>query len=489
MSGNCDQEEPLEPLRKRQKQESEPEQSRERPREMDTEEKKVRGRPASITLYGGFAKIEHKKYYGPDTIEKGKRIVDHVANIREVKEWNQVTQEYDTVITATCIREMNITNCPYSVRLMLNKERQVTDAFCGAKVQPCPTGGQGNCKHVAATVDHVNQERTTSKTDESQAWLKPSDQILRLYPKGETVQELFVGKKGEAWNFKPNQEKLEHMANLLKKHNLTSSSMYKSVKVDKTAVQTVTEERKEVHPMIIEMLGKKLQMITTPDFPKKLWVSVPPNYQTFYMSSIDLMPGEAEKIFKETLGQSVNKRWYEERANRITASTAHRIAKANKSDTRIVYMYPELAKEKKRKISHNHKNFRYGRDMEPKARAAYEEIYNAKVHEAGLVVCPEQPWLACSPDGFIIDEVEDTLTLLEIKCPISCRNQKIKVDYLEYQLCPVEGTMIPKLKTSSEYFLQVQLQLYLCKAKKCHFFVFSTADQIKIDIDIDTHFL
>ena len=49
-------------------------------------------RPPSITLCGGFAKVEHKKYYGPDTIQKGKKIVDHVANIREVRTWNTGAQ-------------------------------------------------------------------------------------------------------------------------------------------------------------------------------------------------------------------------------------------------------------------------------------------------------------------------------------------------------------------------------------------------------------
>ena len=104
----------------------------------EPEQEQVRGRPASITLYRGFAKIEHKKYYGPDTIEKGKKIVDHVANVREIKEWNKITKEYETVITATCIREMNITNHPYQVRLVLDRERKVSDAYCGAKAQPPP---------------------------------------------------------------------------------------------------------------------------------------------------------------------------------------------------------------------------------------------------------------------------------------------------------------------------------------------------------------
>ena len=69
-------------------------------------------RPPWITLCGGFAKVEHKKYLGPDTIQKGKRIVDYVANIREVRTWNTTSKEYDSVITSTCLREMTLQSIP-----------------------------------------------------------------------------------------------------------------------------------------------------------------------------------------------------------------------------------------------------------------------------------------------------------------------------------------------------------------------------------------
>lgn len=41
----------------------------------------------------------------------------------------------------------------------------------------------------------------------------------------------------------------------------------------------------------------------------------------------------------------------------------------------------------------------YGVAMEPKARVAFQKEYEVTVAEFGLVVCPEEPWLACSPDG------------------------------------------------------------------------------------------
>ena len=44
-----------------------------------------RGRKV-ITLFGGFSRIEHPEYGSPDSIQKGKKITDHIANIREVIE-------------------------------------------------------------------------------------------------------------------------------------------------------------------------------------------------------------------------------------------------------------------------------------------------------------------------------------------------------------------------------------------------------------------
>jgi hypothetical protein len=46
-----------------------------------------------------------------------------------------------------------------------------------------------------------------------------------------------------------------------------------------------------------------------------------------------------------------------------------------------------------------------------------------------------------------------------------------------------------KLKKTHSYFFQVQVQMYLCKAAKCHFFVFSPVDSLLIEIEYDRDFL
>ena len=88
----------------------------------------------------------------------------------------------------------------------------------------------------------------------------------------------------------------------------------------------------------------------------------------------------------------------------------------------------------------------------------------------------------------MIDSNNDII-VLEIKCPIRCREDKINVDYVEYLLSPEDGTMRPSLKKTDPYYMQIQLQLYLCKAKICHLFIFSMADHLKIDVEYDSAFL
>jgi len=56
---------------------------------------------------------------------------------------------------------------------------------------------------------------------------------------------------------------------------------------------------------------------------------------------------------------------------------------------------------------------KYGIQNEGRAREAYEEMTKSKVREVGVLISPDVPWLAASPDGVVDDN--GTLGLLEIK--------------------------------------------------------------------------
>lgn len=129
---------------------------------------------------------------------------------------------------------------------------------------------------------------------------------------------------------------------------------------------------------------------------------------------------------------------------------------------------------------------RYGQNMEPQARQAYERYFSCTVIRMGLVVCKPQPWLCCSLDGFI----REGRRLLEIKCPYTCRDRPIcsgtgdpHVKYIE---C-TDGML--RLKTSHPYYTQVQVCMYVVNVNQCDFFVYSPAGHVCITVTKDDSLL
>ena len=193
----------------------------------------------------------------------------------------------------------------------------------------------------------------------------------------------------------------------------------------------------------------------------------------FYKENIVLTSVQATKLCQLTVLQN-NSHWYNARQPRITASEAHKIVKARTPHTRLKYFAGNQS-------SIPLENFKYGHEMEGPALKKYEEVTNNKVSRAGIVVKLDQCYLGASPDGLVIDE-NDELIVVEVKCPISCKDKKIVVEYLT-----VTGTrpLTYGIDKKHPYFTQVQLLMHCCGAKKCHFFVYSSADYTLVPVDYD----
>lgn len=91
----------------------------------------------------------------------------------------------------------------------------------------------------------------------------------------------------------------------------------------------------------------------------------------------------------------------------------------------------------------------HGTLLEPFVRDLYDQKFNRKSHEIGLVQHREYPWLGASPDGVTEDGI-----LVEIKCPMS---RKIEPN-------------VPK-----HYLPQVQLQLEITDLEECDFVQYKPA--------------
>lgn len=63
---------------------------------------------------------------------------------------------------------------------------------------------------------------------------------------------------------------------------------------------------------------------------------------------------------------------------------------------------------------------KYGQIQEKHAKNAYRQHIAdwSEVIDYGLAVCPNNSWLACSPDGVVLQNSRP-VRLLEIKCPVA----------------------------------------------------------------------
>uniref|UniRef100_A0A224YYM8 Protein containing YqaJ domain n=1 Tax=Rhipicephalus zambeziensis TaxID=60191 RepID=A0A224YYM8_9ACAR len=127
--------------------------------------------------------------------------------------------------------------------------------------------------------------------------------------------------------------------------------------------------------------------------------------------------------------------------------------------------------------------------MEPEARRDFERKVGTAVTQVGLVISPFQPWLCASPDGLF--ETSSGVTLLEIKCPYSRKDdtiidhvsQQSYVNYIVYE----DGSL--KVARSHQYYCQMQVAMYVTNTKECFFFVYSRKQSIIVVVERDEDFL
>lgn len=131
---------------------------------------------------------------------------------------------------------------------------------------------------------------------------------------------------------------------------------------------------------------------------------------------------------------------------------------------------------------------RYGRDNEQTALKEYCLTYKCCVRQLGLFVKEQQPWLCCSPDGIVLGQ--DCLTLLEIKCPYSCREKPVieeKICIVPYLYVTSDGGVA--LKDTHVYYTQVQVSMYILNLVSCDLFIYSPKGSVKVNISINEEFL
>lgn len=183
-----------------------------------------------------------------------------------------------------------------------------------------------------------------------------------------------------------------------------------------------------------------------------------------FLEELKKSPDQIKLLSKQTLDQSENLLWHEERRKRLTASNFGRIVKLLPSTERSKIVEELL-----------HPNFtgniytRYGKDNESKAIKDFERVIGEGVIACGLFVHPEHPYLAASPDGLLGER-----SIVEIKCPYKAKDftpeEAIKSKLIQFANIE-DGSL--SLKKNDKYYLQVQGQLFVTGRESCYFVIWT----------------
>lgn len=117
---------------------------------------------------------------------------------------------------------------------------------------------------------------------------------------------------------------------------------------------------------------------------------------------------EITHLERNTVGQSRNPLWKQERSLRLTASHFGRVCKLQAKTSCV-----NTVKEILYSTFTGNRATHYGLEHEPIAIKEFESEYNLEVRECGLFIDQEHPFLAASPDEPVNEDA-----IIEVKCPL-----------------------------------------------------------------------
>jgi putative phage-type endonuclease len=157
------------------------------------------------------------------------------------------------------------------------------------------------------------------------------------------------------------------------------------------------------------------------------------------------MHPNVKRLLDREYDEQRSEAWLKLRGQMLTASDAATALGQNK------YQTPEDLIRKKCGLGEpftGNEATAWGTKQEPIACEMFEQKYNLKVFELGLIPHPDYPWLGGSPDG-----LTENNCLLEIKCPLRRRiiPGEVPVHYMaQLQVC------MEIMDVESCYFCQYQ---------------------------------
>lgn len=198
-----------------------------------------------------------------------------------------------------------------------------------------------------------------------------------------------------------------------------------------------------------------------------------------------------KKVERDTRTQWQCEIWKQLRVGRITASMLKRVCSTKMESPSVSLLkaicYPDTT-------SFSTQATRYGKIFEKVARRDLTFILqkghnHATVTDVGLIIDPEHPELAASPDGILTCACCGVIPI-EIKCPFTFKDD---TDILT-KLCNTKQPFIERddngfqLVKSHAYYAQIQMQIFLCDSLYGYFYVWSKSKKLCIKVSRDESF-
>jgi len=463
----------------------------------------------SITLGNIFAYILKKNEFDADYIGKYK---DQKAYsffdsgfVGEIKSYKISSKKnisflYCDVRASQAIHENK--NLWIITKVAANENTEILSAWCS-----CMAGAYESCNHIIATLYKL--EYASSRgwcnpacTDIACEWNKATKK--EITPK--LVSELYVRKKmGTSAENKPDEVSREEMrtchliefdpripSHRSKNESHINQFLGKLKSINSNAVIFYsTVDEKSSNSELSEAFMENIANETLTNNPN----ANESNLMKSFMQNITLNLSLIEKIEKSTRDQNQNQIWYEVRRGRLTASKHHEIftkvnslshqrsaikAKTTPLVNSIINKSKDISKLSAIKWGLEHEE-----DALKSFYASEISKHNGfKTVKSGLVISQQKPFLAASPDGILYCKCHGISTI-EIKCPYSMRDKKIKdcVKECSFLFLNKNGEII--IKKSHKYYTQVISQMALTKTNQAYFVVWTLVDHVVISVEFD----
>ena len=187
--------------------------------------------------------------------------------------------------------------------------------------------------------------------------------------------------------------------------------------------------------------------------------------------AITITTEEAIYLEQSTRLQAQSSVWFEHRKGRLTASKFGQISRTNPTCPSLSLLKDVM--QYSQSLSLQHPSLKWGVDHEDTARQQYIELLQQQhelfeYHAVGLTVDPEYPYLGASPDG-AVSCTYCGAGLLETKCPYKHRDEHPHHNISDSNFCLHRVAEAVQLKTTHNYYLQIQGQMAICKRDYCDF--------------------